>query len=141
MDATGLGDRHRLLPPTPDILEWYALADVLVSASDIKSMPRSMMEAMALGVPVLSAAVHGIPSLISDGVNGWLFAPRDMEALVEGMRRVLVLDDSARSAVGEAANSLRLRSSVRVAMDRRISGSSISWFSTCPRLRVTACGA
>ena len=105
MDATGLGDRHRLLPPTSDILEWYALADVLVSASDIESMPRSMMEAMALGVPVLSAAVHGIPSLITDGDNGWLFAPRDMEALIDGMRRVLILDETARSAVGDAARS------------------------------------
>ena len=51
MDASGLGDRLRLLPITPHIWEWYALSDILVSASDIESLPRSMLEAMAFGLP------------------------------------------------------------------------------------------
>ncbi len=101
----GLGERVRLLPATRDIWEWYALSDVLVSASDVESLPRSMLEAMAFGVPVLSAAVYGVPELIHDTENGWLFEPRDMRALVAALRRVLDLDPEARRTMGLCAQT------------------------------------
>jgi glycosyltransferase involved in cell wall biosynthesis len=62
-----------------------------------------MLEAMAFRVPVLSADVFGIPELIEDGDNGWLFAPRDMDALVAAMHRLLALPSDARRAAGESA--------------------------------------
>ncbi len=102
-NAAGVGSRLRLVPTTTDIWDWYALSDVLVSASDIESLPRSMLEAMAFRVPVLSADVFGIPELIEDGDNGWLFAPRDMDALVAAMHRLLALPSDARRAAGESA--------------------------------------
>jgi glycosyltransferase involved in cell wall biosynthesis len=102
-DAAGAGSRLRLVPTTTDIWDWYALSDVLVSASDIESLPRSMLEAMAFRVPVLSADVFGIPELIHDGDNGWLFAPRDMDTLVVAIRRLLALTPDARKAAGDRA--------------------------------------
>jgi D-inositol-3-phosphate glycosyltransferase len=100
-----LRDRVRLLPITSEIYPWYAVADVLVSAADVESVPRSMLEAMAFGVPVLAADVFGVPELIDDGLNGWLFRARDMVALTAGLHRVLSLGGAARSRAGGAARS------------------------------------
>jgi len=106
INATGMGERIRLLPITPDIWEWYALSDVLLSASDIESLPRSMLEAMTLGIPTLSASVFGIPELIEEGETGWMFAPRDIRALADAMNRVLQLSPEARARVGQSARSM-----------------------------------
>jgi len=106
IDALPLSGRARLVPTTTDIWEWYALSDVLVSASDIESMPRSMLEAMAFGVPVLAAAVFGVPELVHDGENGWLCEARDMRALTSVMRRVLGLSAEERQRAGAAGRRL-----------------------------------
>jgi len=103
IEEADLGKRLRLLPITPDIWDWYASSDILVSASDIESLPRSMLEAMAFGVPCLSTDVFGVPEVIDDGHNGWLFPARDMAALVAALHRVLGLSPEQRRAVGEAA--------------------------------------
>jgi D-inositol-3-phosphate glycosyltransferase len=95
-------DRISLIPITPDIWEWYALSDLLVSASDIESLPRSMLECMAFGIPVLSTDVFGVPELVHDGVNGWLFGARDIGALVASLHRVLSLSPDERHAAGLA---------------------------------------
>jgi len=77
-----LGDvRIRIEPVQRDIHRWYHACDVLVSASDVESLPRSMLEAMAFGRPVASAAVFGIPELVEDGVSGFLCRSRDLAAL------------------------------------------------------------
>ncbi len=102
----GLGDRVRTVPITPDGWVWYSMADVLISASDIESLPRSFLEAMAFGCPVLSVSVFGVPELITDGETGWLMAPRDTRALLAGMHRVLGLSAEARRAVGAAGRDL-----------------------------------
>jgi glycosyltransferase involved in cell wall biosynthesis len=88
-EETGLGDQLRIEKVTSEILTWYRAADVLLSASDAESMPRSAMEAMALGVPMLATAVYGVPELVDDGVTGWLFPERDVEALAAGIDRAL----------------------------------------------------
>jgi len=97
-----LEDRIRLLPVTSEIWQWYALSDVLVSVSDIESLPRTMLEAMAFGLPNLSTDVFGVPEVIKDGRNGWLFPSRDMAALTGALDRILGLSPEERTAVGEA---------------------------------------
>jgi D-inositol-3-phosphate glycosyltransferase len=99
-------ERIRLIPATPDVWSWYALADVLVSASDIESLPRSMLEAMAFGKPVLSTSVFGVPELVEDGVTGWLYQPRDVTALAAAIDRVLLLSREARQEIGDAGRAL-----------------------------------
>ena len=60
-----------------DTYPWYRAADLLVSASDIESLPRSVLEAMCFRVPVLATSIFGLPELISDGETGFLFEPGD----------------------------------------------------------------
>ncbi len=85
----GLDDaRIRIEPVQPDIHRWYHACDVLVCASDVESLPRSMLEAMAFGRPVASTAVFGIPELVEDGVSGFLCRDRDLAALRGMLERV-----------------------------------------------------
>jgi glycosyltransferase involved in cell wall biosynthesis len=102
MDEAGLGDRLRLLPISSEIWRWYALSDVLISASDLESLPRSMLEAMAFGLPILSTNVFGVPELIEDGQNGWLLPASDMAEQIAALRRVLDMHPEERQSVGEA---------------------------------------
>jgi glycosyltransferase involved in cell wall biosynthesis len=92
----GLADRVRIQPVVADPRPSYAMADLMVSASDVESTPRSMLEAMALGVP----------ELIEHGRTGWLCEPRDVVALSEALDRVLELDDEERQAVARSARTL-----------------------------------
>ena len=55
---------------TPSIPDWYLAADGFILASDIESLPRSMLEAMAYENPVLGSAVFGVPDIVQDGATG-----------------------------------------------------------------------
>jgi D-inositol-3-phosphate glycosyltransferase len=100
------GDRLRLIPVTPDVHSWYALADLLVCASDIESLPRTVLEAMVFETPVLATEVFGIPELIEDGKTGWLCEPRDVTALAEALDRFLKTPDDVRRRVAQASCAL-----------------------------------
>ena len=67
-------------------------------------LPVVLMEAMALGRPVISTSIAGIPELVHNSVNGWLVPAGDVQALADAMRDVLVHDDLARAAISERAH-------------------------------------
>lgn len=89
----------------PDISRWYVAADVLVSASDVESMPRTMIEAMLVGRPVAAADAFGVGELVEDGVSGWLCPPRDLAALTDVLTRAVTADESELTAMGKAARA------------------------------------
>jgi colanic acid/amylovoran biosynthesis glycosyltransferase len=60
------------------------------------------MEAMAMGLPVLSTHHSGIPELVAHGRNGYLVAEKDIGALASAIVRA-IQNPAERSAVGEAA--------------------------------------
>jgi glycosyltransferase involved in cell wall biosynthesis len=102
----GLEGRVRLVDVTPEIELWYRAADALVIASDVESMPRTALEAMAFGLPVIATRVFGLPELIDDGVTGWLCEPHDVASLAGALRRFLQTPAGEREAVGAAAARL-----------------------------------
>lgn len=67
-----------------------AAADVLVLPSFMEGLPVVLMEAMALGVPVVATRVAGIPELVRDGESGLLFDPADWTALADAITRLAV---------------------------------------------------
>jgi glycosyltransferase involved in cell wall biosynthesis len=81
-------DRITLHPLDPDSSRWHLASDMLVSAADNESMPRTMIEAMAFGRPVAGTSVFGVPELVSDGGNGFLCEPRDVAAMRAMLERV-----------------------------------------------------
>jgi D-inositol-3-phosphate glycosyltransferase len=106
IDRHELGGRVLTIPITPDIWDWYAMSDVLVSCSDVESLPRSMLEAMAFGVGVLSSDAWGVPELITEGETGWLTRSKDLGALIAGLHRVLAIGADEREAVSRAGRDL-----------------------------------
>lgn len=99
------GARVDLVPVVPDIYPWYAVADVLLCASDIESLPRSILEAMAFELPVVSTDAFGIADIIEDGRSGWLTRACDLEGLVGLLHIVLRLPAERRRAVGARARA------------------------------------
>jgi glycosyltransferase involved in cell wall biosynthesis len=95
--------RVRLEPVVDDVYVWYAAADIFVLASDVESMPRTLLEAMAFDLPVLATNAFGIAELIDDGRTGVLVESRDLSALEHGLHRILSMPISERRALGPAA--------------------------------------
>lgn len=71
-------------------LEAIADADILVLPSFMEGLPVVLMEAMAIGVPVVGPRVAGVPELITDGVEGLLFTPGHWNDLHRQLHRLLV---------------------------------------------------
>lgn len=69
----------------PDILDLLYASDVLAFPSRAEAMPRTLLEAMALGTPVVAAGVDGVPELIVDGVTGILFPTETKQGLLNGL--------------------------------------------------------
>ena len=67
----------------------YANADVFAIASIAELQSIVTMEAMASGLPVVGADAVALPHLVSDGVNGYLFEPGNVDDLADKLRRVL----------------------------------------------------
>src|SRR5690606_5008813 len=66
--------------------EWIKLStayDIFINTSDIDNTPVSVIEAMALGLPVVSTNIGGIPYLIEEGKTGLLVNPNDPEAMAK----------------------------------------------------------
>lgn len=99
----GLGDRFALLGHRDDAIRLLAGADLFVLASGHEGLPVAVMEALALGVPVVATRVGGLPEVVTDGVDGLLVPPGDPAALAAAIRRASRPDERARLATGAAA--------------------------------------
>ena len=86
----GLGDRVRFLGggDRDAVLRLFAAADVAVLSSSWENFPHTVVEALAVGAPVVATAVGGVPEVVEDGVNGLLVPPRDATALTAALRRI-----------------------------------------------------
>lgn len=89
----------------PHILDLLYAADVLAFPSRAEAMPRTILEAMALGTPVVAAAVDGVSELLEHARSGILFPPDDKDGLLQG----LVAIAENRQGAAELADNGRRR--------------------------------
>jgi glycosyltransferase involved in cell wall biosynthesis len=91
VEALGLGGAVRLLgwQGAPEVRERIRAARALVLPSFAEGLPVVIMEAFALGRPVVATAVAGVPELVEAGVSGWLVPAGSTEALAAAMRSAL----------------------------------------------------
>ena len=109
IETLGLRDRVELSGPLPQeqLLELYPRATVVVAPCVVGSdgnrdgLPTVLIEAMALGIPVVATTVTGIPELVEDGRTGTLAPPADPARLADAVERVLA-EPAAMSALAEA---------------------------------------
>jgi len=92
----------RCVPFRPDVLPFYRLFDVVVLPSRREGLSQALLEAMALGLPVVASRAGGNVDLVRHGEDGWLVPPRDSGAFAEALARLLG-DAGLRRALGERA--------------------------------------
>jgi glycosyltransferase involved in cell wall biosynthesis len=100
----GLDGRVRFLGSVSrdDVLRLFRAADASVLSSSWENFPHTVVEALAVGCPVLATAVGGVPEVVQDGVNGLLVRPDDPPALATAIER-LFADRELRRRLAEAA--------------------------------------
>jgi glycosyltransferase involved in cell wall biosynthesis len=76
-------------------------ASALILPSHAENLPVSVIEAMAMGLPVVTTPVGGVPEVVIDGHNGFLIEPGDYQALADRIVR-LAKDPELRRAMGQA---------------------------------------
>jgi glycosyltransferase involved in cell wall biosynthesis len=88
--------------PRERVLELFAAADASVLSSSWENFPHSLVEALAVGAPVIATRVGGVPEIVEDGVNGLLVPAGDAAALAAAIRRFFS-DDALRARLRAAA--------------------------------------
>lgn len=87
--SSGFESRFVLTGWRSDVARLYHAMDLFVLPSYREGMPRSIMEAMAAGKPVVASDIAGCRDEIVDGVTGILVAPRDAQQLSEAIDKVI----------------------------------------------------
>ncbi len=87
----GVDERVRFLGSLDrdGVLTLFRAADASLLTSSWENFPHTVVEALAVGTPVLATAVGGVPELVRDGENGLLVPAGDRDALVAAIRRLL----------------------------------------------------
>ena len=114
VNYVGLADRVTLTGPLPqeqvrlhyDEADAFVLACLEAGNRDMDGTPIVLIEAMALGVPVISTTVSGNPELISNGGSGLLVTPGDAEALAAAMEQLMDNPELARNLAESARRTI-----------------------------------
>ena len=88
-DRLGLTPQVRFGGATLDAAPHLAQAQVFVLSSRWEGFPRSILEAMRAGLPVVASDVGGVREAVEDGVTGFVCAPSDAAGLAAGLSRLL----------------------------------------------------
>jgi glycosyltransferase involved in cell wall biosynthesis len=92
------------------VREHLRTSRALVMPSFAENLPVAMMEAMAIGRPVLGTYIAGVPELVETGLNGWLVPAGNVDATAEAIVRVLRMPADELTRLGRAgADRVRAR--------------------------------
>jgi len=106
----------------------FVLPCVRAPNGDMDGIPVSLMEAMALGTPVLSTPISGIPELVTDGRDGLLVAEGSAEELANGIEDLLDHPDKRTRMGLEARATVEARFTIQDHVDRMVYG----WDASAP---------
>jgi glycosyltransferase involved in cell wall biosynthesis len=100
----GITDRVTFLgaQPRQRIVELFRAADASILSSSWENLPHTVVEALAVGTPVLAMEAGGVGEVVRDGENGLLVPAGDASALAEAVRRYFA-DDALRERLRAAA--------------------------------------
>jgi len=103
VDALHLAGRVVFTGDAPDVRPYLHAADAFVLPSLKEGLSNSLLEAMAVGLPVVATAVGGAPDLIRPGENGVLLPPNPTPVQIADALRPLLTDPARRRTVGRLA--------------------------------------
>jgi glycosyltransferase involved in cell wall biosynthesis len=116
--ARAVGAPHAVvsLPFTADVLPLYRLLELVLLPSRSEGFSQALLEAMALGKPVIASAAGGNLELVRHEIDGLLVAPLDPDAWAQAIERLLG-DPALATALGVAG---RERARVNYSLDRTV---------------------
>lgn len=97
VNRLNIGNRVHLLGSVPDAVRLVAASDLFVMSSSKEGLGTAVLDALAVGVPVVGTTAGGIPEMLADGA-GLVVPPRDPPALAAAVVRLLG-DHALRGAV------------------------------------------
>jgi glycosyltransferase involved in cell wall biosynthesis len=103
--AHGLGDSVRFLGERPDPERVLAATDVLLVPSTEEPFGRTVIESMAMGVPVVATSVGGPREILRDGIGGRIVAGRDAAAWADAVEELTTWSGERRAAARSAAEA------------------------------------
>ncbi len=84
----------------PDVIPLIRKADCIVHPSYFEGLSRVLMEALAMGKPIIASDIPGCRETVEHGKNGFLIPPQDIPELVDTVSKFLSLDSAARKQMG-----------------------------------------
>ena len=103
-----------------DVGAFYNLADLFVMSSVQEGLGTSIMDALAVGKPVVATRSGGIPEIISDGQSGRLVESANPSALANGIIELLQQPDLARKMAAQGQEVVRRRFSIDAMVDQYV---------------------
>ena len=94
-----------------------AAADVFCLSSRYEGLPIALLEALAMGLPVVSTEVGGVPSVVTDGVEGRLVPPGDPDVLAAAIEPLAAAE--IRRPLADAATQRATDFDIQAAVDRQ----------------------
>ncbi len=112
----GIAGRVRFLgaQPRQRVVELFRAADATILSSSWENFPHTVVEALAVGTPVLAMEAGGVAEVVRDGVNGLLVPAGDTAALADAVRRYFADEDLRVRLRDHAAESVADYSAERV---------------------------
>lgn len=86
-------------------IKLFNISNIYILPSYKEGLPMSIIEAMSYGLPIISTKVGGIPDLVIDKKNGYLFTPGDKNAILEHLKSLLE-NEQLRKSMGEYSFNL-----------------------------------
>ena len=102
VDANQLGENVQFLGYRRDIPQLVGMSDISVSSSRQEGLPVNVIEAMAMGNPIIATDVRGNNDLVREGVNGYLVGLNDSEAMAEKINYLIEHPDAVET-LGKAS--------------------------------------
>lgn len=116
----GIANRVMFAGQLHDVRPLVKACDAFVLSSSAEGMPRAVMEAMALGLPVVTTAAGGIPELVEDGVHALIVPTRHPDALAEALVRIVHDNGLRRRLATNAAKHICTNFDIEVIIDRYV---------------------
>lgn len=101
-EAAGIAAHIRWPGEQADVLDWLQASDIAVLCSHEEGSPNFLIEAMAVGLPVVATDVGGVPNIVDDGQSGYVVPANAPTVLAEKILE-LAVDGQRREAMAQAA--------------------------------------
>jgi glycosyltransferase involved in cell wall biosynthesis len=106
----------RFLGPLPreQVLELFRAGDAALLSSSWENFPHTVVEALAVGTPVIATRTGGVTEVVTDGANGLVVEPEDVDALAAAIERFFAESGLAERLRATAAASVEAYSAEAV---------------------------